>query len=94
MPSRKGKNVAAIGNFNVSPNHRLLAYSVDFEGNEKYTIRVKDLETGALLPDEIPNTYYSLEWCEDNATFFYTVLDAALRPYKIFRHRWAPPKKR
>jgi oligopeptidase B len=83
----EGRKYCRVGNFSVSPNHRLLAYSADFEGDEKYTIRVKDLDTGLLLPDEIPNTYYSLEWCEDNATFFYTVLDAALRPYKVFRHR-------
>lgn len=75
-----------VGNFSVSPNHRLLAYSADFEGDESYTIRVKDLVSGELLPDEIANTYYSLEWANDNATFFYTVLDSALRPYKIFRH--------
>ena len=39
-----------------------------------------------MLADEIPNTYYSLEWANDNATFFYTMLDEAKRPYKVFRH--------
>ena len=82
----EGRKYFRVGNFSVSPNHRLLAYSADFEGDESYTIRVKDLATGELLPDEIANTYYSLEWANDNATFFYTVLDSALRPYKIFRH--------
>jgi oligopeptidase B len=82
----EGKKYFRIGNFSVSPNHRLLAYSVDYEGDEAYGIRVKDLVTGKLLADEIPNTYYSLEWGNDNATFFYTVLDAAKRPFKIFRH--------
>ncbi len=75
-----------IGNFAVSPNHRLLAYSVDFEGDEMYTIRVMDLETRGLLADEIPNTYYSLEWASDNRTFFYTMLDAAKRPHQVWRH--------
>ena len=56
------------------------------EGDETYTIQVKDLSTGELLPDRIPNTYYSLEWANDNRTFFYTVLDAAKRPYRAFRH--------
>jgi oligopeptidase B len=82
----EGKKYFRTGNFSVSPNHRLLAYSVDFNGDEAYTIRVKDLETGQHLADEIPNTYYSLEWAADNATFFYTVLDSAKRPYKVFRH--------
>lgn len=82
----EGRKYFRVGNFSVSPNHRLLAYSVDFEGDEAYTIRVKDLVTGELLADQIANTYYSLEWANDNATFFYTVLDSALRPHKIFRH--------
>ncbi len=83
----EGHKYCRVGNFAPSPDHRLLAYSVDFDGDETYTIRVKDLATGVLLPDEIPNTYYTLEWAEDNATFFYTVLDETLRPYKVFRHR-------
>ena len=82
----EGKKYFRVGNFAASPNHKLLAYSVDFDGDEAYTIHVKDLATGRLLADEIPNTYYSLEWGNDNATFFYTVLDAAKRPYKVFRH--------
>ena len=82
----EGKKYFRVGNFSVSPNHRLLAYSIDCEGDEAYAIHVKDLVTGRLLADEIPNTYYSLEWGNDNATFFYTVLDAAKRPYKVFRH--------
>ncbi len=82
----EGKKYFRVGNFMVSPDHRLLAYSVDYEGDEAYTIHVKDLTSGQLLADTIPNTYYSLEWGNDNATFFYTVLDAAKRPYKVFRH--------
>src|SRR5512143_1751829 len=82
----EGKKYFRVGNFAVSPNHRLLAYSVDFEGDEMYTIRVMDLETRAMLADEIPNTYYSLEWANDNRTFFYTTLDAAKRPHQVYRH--------
>lgn len=82
----KGKKYFRVGNFVVSPNHRLLAYSVDYEGDEAYTIHVKDLKSRKLLADAIPNTYYSLEWGNDNETFFYTVLDAAKRPYKVYRH--------
>ena len=82
----EGRPYFRVGNFAVSPNHRLLAYSVDFAGDETYTIRVKDLETGALLSDEILNTYYSLEWANDNRTFFYTTLDDAKRPHQVYRH--------
>ena len=69
-----------------SPDHRLLAYSIDLEGDENFTTYVKDLETGALLPDQVANTYYSLEWANDNRTFFYTMLDEAMRPFQVWRH--------
>jgi oligopeptidase B len=82
----EGQKYFRVGNFAVSPDHCLLAYSVDLEGDEAYTIYVKNLETGELLPDRIANTYYTLEWANDNRTFFYTVLDAAKRPYRAFRH--------
>lgn len=78
---------AAIGNICPSPNHRLLAYSFDDAGDETYTLFVKDLATGELLPERIPNTYYGLEWGADNQTLYYTVLDEAKRPYRIYRHR-------
>jgi oligopeptidase B len=82
----EGHKYFRIGAFEVSPDHKLLAYSVNTSGDEVYTLRVKDLETGGLLLDEIPNTYYSVEWGNDNKTLFYTVLDDAKRPYKAFRH--------
>lgn len=83
----EGEKYFRLGNFSISPDHRLLAYSTDVEGDEAHTIFVKDLSTGDLLPDRITNTYYSLEWANDNRTFFYTVLDAARRPYRVLRHQ-------
>ena len=82
-----GQKYFRIGNFSVSPDHRLLAYSTDVDGDEAHTIFVKNLATGELLPDRIVNTYYSLEWASDNRTFFYTVIDAARRPYRVMRHQ-------
>jgi len=82
----KGTEYFRLGVFEISPDHRLLAYSSDTDGSETYTLRVKNLETGELLGDEIPNTYYSVEWANDNRTLFYNVLDQAKRPYKLFRH--------
>ncbi len=87
----EGQKYFRLGNFAVSPDHRLLAYSTDVEGDESYTIRVKLLSTGELLPDRIPNTYYTLEWANDNRTFFYTVLDETKRPYRAFRHELGAP---
>jgi oligopeptidase B len=81
-----GQKYFRLGTFAVSPDHRLLAYSTDLEGDESYTIQVKILATGELLADRIANTSDALEWANDNRTFFYTVLDAAKRPYRAFRH--------
>ncbi len=82
----EGQKYFRLGNFAISPDHRLLAYSTDLEGDEAYTIQVKNLGTGELFPDRIANTYYTLEWANDNRTFFYTVLDETKRPYRAFRH--------
>jgi oligopeptidase B len=82
----EGKKYFRLGNFETSPNQQLLAYSTDSEGDETYTLYVKDLSTGKLLADEVPNTYYSLAWANDNQTFFYTQLDHAYRPYRLLRH--------
>ncbi len=76
-----------IGTYRISPNNRILAYAVDTTGSEAYTVYFKDMVTGLVLPDEIPNIYYSLEWGNDNKTVFYTVLDDAVRPYRLYRHK-------
>jgi len=82
----EGQKYFRLGNFAVSPDHRLLAYSTDLEGDESHTIFIQDLASGELLPDRIANTYYTLEWANDNRTFFYTTLDETRRPYRVFRH--------
>ncbi|HJZ48850.1 MAG TPA: S9 family peptidase [Roseiflexaceae bacterium] len=82
----EGQSYFHLGVFKVSPNHQLLAYSIDTAGTEVYTIFVKDLASGALLPDQIVGAYYGVEWANDNRTLFYNTLDEALRPYKAFRH--------
>ncbi|MEL6924929.1 MAG: hypothetical protein AAFO94_12850 [Bacteroidota bacterium] len=71
----------------VSPDNRLLAYAEDTVSRRIYTLRFKNLETGEMLDDVIPNTTGSVVWANDNQTVFYTVKDEALRPYKVFRHR-------
>jgi oligopeptidase B len=76
-----------VGEFAVSPDHSLLAYALDRTGNEIFTIFVKDLRTGELLPDRIEGAYYGLEWGNDNVTLFYTTLDHAYRPDALWRHR-------
>ena len=77
----------SIGILEVSHNHELLAYSVDTSGSETYDLYVKNLNTGKLYDDVIPNTSSTAEWGNDNQNIFYTIDDEARRPYKLFRHR-------
>jgi oligopeptidase B len=82
----KGHKFFHIGVFQPSPDHKLLAYSTDTDGSETYVVRIKNLETGDLLPEQIKNSFESFAWANDNRTFFYDQLDAAKRPFKVFRH--------
>jgi oligopeptidase B len=82
-----GQQYFELGVMQVSPDHRYLAYAVDTTGDELYTLMIKDLHTGILLPDTIPGIWPEVEWANDNQTIFYTVLDAAKRPHRLFRHR-------
>ncbi len=83
----KGHEFFSLGVFDVSPNHRYLAYSVDLNGSEEYTLQIKDLETGELLSDKIPNTQYGFEWNNDNKSFFYTTLNEEKQPDKVWMHK-------
>jgi oligopeptidase B len=81
-----GSEFFSLGAFAVSPHGYLLAYSVDVTGDERFTLRVKDLSSGRLLPDEIPDTAYGVAWAGETH-LFYTRPDAAWRPYLVLRHR-------
>jgi oligopeptidase B len=82
----EGHEFFSLGTFDVSPDGRWLAYSTDFAGDERYTLRIKDLESGRLLPDEIPGTFYGSAWSADASTLFYVTVDGAWRPYRVWRH--------
>jgi oligopeptidase B len=86
-----GHDFFRVATFDVSPDHRLLAWSSDTAGDERYTVRFRDLTTGRDLPDVIPDTYYGSAWAADNATFFYVRPDAAMRPHQLWRHRLGTP---
>jgi oligopeptidase B len=75
-----------LGFSQVSPDHRLLAYSVDTSGAEEFTLFVKDLTTGELLAESIPRTSHGVAWANDSRTLFYTVQDEARRPCRLYRH--------
>ncbi|PRD51247.1 S9 family peptidase [Sphingobacterium gobiense] len=77
----------AAGGFSVSPDNKLLSFGVDTVSRREYTIYVKNLETGALLPDKIDRTTGSATWANDNKTLFYTAKNpATLLSEKIRRY--------
>ncbi|MFP5331325.1 MAG: S9 family peptidase [Acidimicrobiia bacterium] len=81
-----GHDYLSIGTFEVSPDHRRVAYSVDTDGSESFTLRFRDLDSGEDLRDEIRSTYYSGAWSADSRTFFYTTFDDAHRPDRVWVH--------
>lgn len=84
----KGHDYFSLRNLSVSPNNKLLAFSVDTLSRRIYTIKIKNLETGKLLNDEIHGTEGSAAWANDNSTFFYTLKNkTTLLSEKIARHR-------
>ena len=81
----EGHSYLGLGAYEVSDDGTLLAFSTDVTGFRQYTLQVKDLRTGELLPDKVEKTI-SVEWAADNEMLFYTVEDDAKRPYRLYRH--------
>ncbi len=71
----------------VSPNNHLASYAVDGLGDLVYTVYFKDLQTGDLLSDVLPNTTGKLVWAADSQHVFYVTKDKSLRADKVFRHK-------
>ncbi len=87
----EGHEYTAAANVEMSNDGRILAWSEDHTGGEKYVTRFRDLVTKRHWPEEIPNTTYSCAWAADNRTFFYVTLDHAMRPDKVWRHTLGDP---
>ncbi|OZG30867.1 oligopeptidase B [Williamsia sp. 1138] len=82
----EGTDFFSLGALSVSEDGTLLAYSVDATGNERYTMRFKNLGTGELLADEIADTAPGALWSLDGNHVFYQTVDEAWRPDTVWRH--------
>ncbi len=81
-----GLKFMAVGDYEVSPDGKLLAYTTDTTGFREHTLQIKDLMTGKLLPERIARVN-SVAWASDNKTLFYVVDDAQTkRPFRLYRH--------
>ena len=87
-----GHDYFALGASSVSPDGNVLAFSVDTVGDERYTLRFKDLtdqtlRDAALYPDRITGIGLGVTWAADNAVVYYTTVDESWRPDTVWRHR-------
>jgi oligopeptidase B len=81
----KGKAYSEVSAASHSPDHSLFAYAEDAQGSEVHKIYVKDLATGAVLPDPIDNATGDFTFSPDSQWIFWTNRDDNGRPDKIFR---------
>lgn len=82
----------AVGGRSVSPNNELIVYGVDTVSRRQYTLYVKNLATGEIYKDEIPETNGGATWANDNKTLFYSKMDpVTLRSSLIYRHVLGTP---
>jgi len=89
--ARGRPEVLLLGALSTSPDGRRLAYSTDFTGGERFTIRIKDLDSGEVLADEVPGAFYGCAWALDGSALFYVTVDDAWRPYRVLRHMVGTP---
>ncbi|KAF8818107.1 S9 family peptidase [Rickettsia endosymbiont of Cardiosporidium cionae] len=82
----KGHSFFQIGSVSVSPDHRLLAYSVDISGQEKYVIKILDLVTRKYLSNRIHNSSSSVIWNRQSDGIFYLLVDNNWKQQKVFYH--------
>ncbi|MFZ9392403.1 MAG: S9 family peptidase [Ilumatobacteraceae bacterium] len=87
-----GHGYFSLNIFDVSNDDATLAWSGDTDGSELYTVRFRDIATGTDAPEEIPGTTWGgSAWSTDGSVFFYVVPDAAMRPWRVMRHRMGTP---
>ena len=82
----EGHEYFRVGDIEISPDNKIMAYSIDTVSRRIYTIHFKNLETGKNLSKKIPNTSGSITWANDNKTFFYNLKDLeTLRTERVMR---------
>ncbi|MGC5222077.1 S9 family peptidase [Micromonospora sp. DT81.3] len=82
----EGHEFFSLGSFDVSKDGTRMLFGVDVAGDERYTVRVRDLVSGQPLPDEIPGTFSGAEFTPDGSGILYTTVDDAWRPDTLWLH--------
>ncbi|WP_454860922.1 S9 family peptidase [Promicromonospora soli] len=87
----EGYDFFALGSLDVSDDGARLLYATDTAGDERYTLRVRDLATGEDLGDEVRETAPGALFAPDGEHIFYLTVDEAWRPWRVWRHRLGTP---
>jgi oligopeptidase B len=81
----KDSGYVDLGVFAISPNHDLVAYTLDLSGREYFTAYIKNIATGKYF-ESLDNVASTLIWCNDNETLYYLTIDETNRPCILYRH--------
>lgn len=82
----EGKEFFSIGGMDLTPDQQRLAVLVDFEGDERFAVSVRDIATGEIVDDSVSGVGYGVVWAADGQSFYYTRVDDAWRPYQVWHH--------
>ena len=86
-----GSDYFSLGVFDIRPDQEVLAYAIDRDGSERYTLRFRDLGSGDDLADVVEDVQYGSAWSGSCKTFYYVRPDKAMRPWQVWRHSVGTP---
>lgn len=82
----EGKSYCSVGSVSISPSQKLLAYSIDYSGDETYLLYIKDLSTGQIVHHDSKLVISGpLCWGIDDTTIYYSKMDTTHRPYQVYK---------
>ena len=87
----EGEAYFRVGSLRHAPDHRRIAYSLDLNGSERFTIQFRDTAADLVLADQIPDAKGDLVWANDGRHLYYALIDDNHRPYRIMRHEVGTP---
>ena len=82
----EGKDFYAVGALALTPDQQRLAALMDFEGDERYAVTVRDIASGEVVENTVVGVGYGLVWAADGASYYYTRVDDSWRPFQVWHH--------
>ncbi len=82
-----GHDFLSVGVFSISPDDAWAAVGTDFVGDERHRVTFRPLAGQARPADVLEDVYYGFAWAMDSTHVFYTTVDEAMRPWRLWRHR-------